>query len=190
MIHFFCIFAEDGDLFSACYPEDGVEGRRVDIFSKLFDQWSDTEYLKIFFVAHKDELASPYWKGMTIDQAIDRVLDERQMFEYELWAIETRQLGYENKSIKDVFQKLHVSLVSLNWSGEMHRKARPNVPDSMLRIYGIELPDGTIVITGGAIKLTETMAGEQFDAVRSQLERVQRFLLNEKIVSKEGLETT
>jgi hypothetical protein len=188
MINFSRIFAEDGDLFSACYPEDEVEGEIKDIFSKLFDQWSDTEYLRDFFINHKEELSNPYWKGITVDEAIDKVLEEREKFETELWAIETKQPGYEGKSVKEVFRRLHVNLVSLNWKGETHRKARPNLPDSIIRVYGIELPDGAIIVTGGAIKLTATMEGEQFIIVRSQLERVQRYLLNEKVISKEGLE--
>lgn len=70
----------------------------------------------------------------------------------------------------------------------MHRKARPDQPASIIRIYGIELQDGTIILTGGALKLTEKMIGEQFDVARNQLARVQRYLNSEKIDSKEGLE--
>lgn len=188
MIEFLSIFVTDGSLLAACYPEDEIDGQKVDIFTKLFDFWSNTEYLKDFFVNHKDELADSYWKGMTIDQAIDKVLNERENFEKELWSIETQQPGYEGRTIREVFKRLHISLVSLDWSGEMHRKARPDQPASIIRIYGIELQDGTIILTGGALKLTEKMLGEQFDVARNQLARVQRYLNSEKIDSKEGLE--
>ncbi|HVU94845.1 MAG TPA: hypothetical protein VHE34_06450 [Puia sp.] len=185
---FFAIFVEYGSLYSVCYPEDKISGRPVDIFQVLFDKWADPQYLLEFFKANAADLANPFWKGITIDQAIKQVLREREWFEDQLYAIETKQPGYEGMSFRDLFKPLHNNIYSLDWSGEQFRKARPEMVDSMLRVYAIELEDGSFVITGGVIKLTRTMSGATFDKEIANLKRVKAFLESEGIFSKEGLE--
>jgi hypothetical protein len=75
----------------------------------------------------------------------------------------------------------------LNWNNEQHRKGKPDFSKPMIRLYAIELSDGTNVITGGAIKLTEKMIGDEFDIEMKNLNRVQVYLEREGINSKEGL---
>jgi len=185
---FLGIFVENGLLYSVCYPEDQSDGQLNDIFKILFDRWADSEYLLEFFKENYSDLATPFWNGMTIDQAIQQVLFEREDFEYVLWAIETKQPEFEQKSFRDVFKPLHDNIYSLNWKNEQSRKARPDLKDSMLRIYATELEDGSYVITGGAIKLTEKMIGSQYNKEFKNLERVQEFLTTQGIFTKEGLE--
>lgn len=187
-MEFFAIFAENGWLYSVCYPEDEISGRPVDVFEILFDKWADTQYLLEFFKANAADLANPFWNGMTVDQAIKQVLGEREWFENQMYAIETRQPGYEEISFRDLFKPLHNNIYSLDWSGEQFRKARPDMADSMLRVYAIELEDGSFVITGGVIKLTRTMSGAAFDKEFANLKRVKAFLESQGIFSKEGLE--
>jgi hypothetical protein len=187
-MEFFSIFAENGLLYSTCYPENKEGGQPVDILSILFDRWSDTEYLVKYFTANQKDFNDPFWKGITIDQAVDQVLKEREQFEHLLWAIETKQPGYEHKSFKDVFKPLHKNIYSLNFSNENDRKARPESKNSMLRIYATELEDGSYVISGGVIKITEKMIGDQFDNEMKNLDRVKAFLKTQGISTKEGLE--
>ena len=185
---FLAIFVVNGWLYSVCYPEHKIGGEPADIIKILFDRWTDPEYLLEFFKRHASDLANVFWKGITIDQAIKQVLGEVERLEELLWAIETKQPGYEDKTFRDVFKPLHKNIYSLNWNNEQFRKARPDLPDSMLRIYAIELGDGSFVITGGVIKLTEKMVGDQFEIEIKNLNRVRDYLRNEGISDKVGLE--
>jgi hypothetical protein len=187
-MEFFSIFEENGWLYSACYPEHQVDGESLDIFGMLFDRWTDSQFLLEFFKANASDLANPFWRGMTIDQAVKQVLKESERFEDLLWSIETKQPGFEGITFRDVFKHLHENIYSLSWDEEQFRKARPDMRDSMLRLYAIELEDGSFVITGGAIKLTEKMIGEQYNEEFKNLHRVKEYLTSQGIVDKLGLE--
>lgn len=178
---------EECNLWAVCYLAYENNAESNDVFNELFNLWNNTEYLQNFFIEHKNELFTPFWNGMTIDNAVDQVMDEAENFEDELRAIETKEPGYENKSLNQVFEHLHDNIYSLNWSNENHRKARPNLQTPMLRLYAIELEDGTFVVTGGAIKLTQKMTGERFDTELKNLNIVEEYLKKEGIINKEGL---
>lgn len=170
--------AEDCNLWSAHYPED-----EKDVFKILFDKWADTSFLFEFFTNNEERLA--FW-GISVDDAIERVLDEAQHFNDELWAIETGHKGYEQLTMKDVFFPLHDNIYSLNWENEAHRKGKPDeskFKKPMLRIYAIELEDGCMVVTGGAIKLEKEMD----DVEKEKLTKVQKYLEEQKINSRQGL---
>jgi hypothetical protein len=74
-----------------------------------------------------------------------------------------------------IFLKLHQNIYSLNTFNETYRKARPNLSRSIIRLYGIELSDKTIIITGGTLKLKQKMIGENFDIELKNLKRVQNY---------------
>lgn len=180
---FVSIFTDgDKNLWAVIY-----ESNDSDIFRFLFDKWNDTEYLLNFFRENKEELEDPFWEGITINQAVDRILDEAYEFENQLWSIETKQLGFEKDSLQNVFVALHSNIYSLNWKNERDRKARLRFSKSMLRIYAIELDDFCLIVTGGTIKLTKKMEGERFEAEFRKLESVKSFLRAEGISDKDGL---
>jgi hypothetical protein len=131
-------------------------------------------------------LQHPCWGGLTIDDAVDKILDEAQDFEAELKAIETKKPGYENVPLNEIFKNLHKDEFLLRASNWMEKKAKPNFYNPMLRFYAIEF-DGCFIITGGAIKLIEKMEGIYFENEVRKLKQLQEYLRIEQIVSKEGL---
>jgi hypothetical protein len=175
-----------GHLHSVCYPEHIENGRQVSIFDKILEQWRDTAYLRKFFIDNRHDLESDFWDGITVDEAIDQVLDEVEDFEDELWAVDTKQPGYEDRSLTAIFEPLHKGEYALRPKNFAQRKGKPDAPKPMLRLYGVELADGSIVITGGGIKLTEKMDKHLINELNN-LRRVQEFLKSEQIVCKEGL---
>jgi hypothetical protein len=182
------IFGDNFDykLLAVCYPEDKIGKKNVDIFRKKMREWNDTYYLYDFFSQNYTDLQHPCWGGLTIDDAIDKVLDEAQDFEAELKAIETKQPGYENVPLNEIFKNLHKDEFLLRASNSMQKKAKPYFPNPMLRFYAIEL-DGCFIITGGAIKLIEKMEGIYFENEVRKLKQLQEYFRIEQIVSKEGL---
>lgn len=89
-------------------------------------------------------------------------------------ATEYKVKGYENVTIKDLFESFHKNefLIKPPQKREKDfRKGKPFVIHPMLRLYGIELEDECIVITGGAIKLTRQLN----DGIRErELEKLRR----------------
>ena len=71
---------KDGRLWAVCYPGDMKGRRNIDIFQKLITLWNDTQYLTQFFSEHANELSTSFWGNMSIDNAVDKVLDEISLF--------------------------------------------------------------------------------------------------------------
>lgn len=174
------------NLWSVCYKDDYQKGKPLDIFSHLFNLWNDDSYLFDFFKEHQEDLASPFWSGMSIDEAIDNVLDEANDFETELRSIELRLPGSEKKQLSDIFQELHKHEYRLKPQYKSYRKAKPSYA-AMLRLYGIELEDGCIIVTGGAIKISVNMDRPHLIKEKGRLTQIRNFLKEEGIDSREGL---
>ena len=106
-------------------------------------------------------------------------------------AFEYNEPGYENKSVSEIFEVLHKVefLIKPAIAKEKHfKKARPDFEKPMLRIYGLQLDDGVIIITGGGIKLTDDMDRDHLQEELDKLRKVDRFLKDLSITTKEGLE--
>lgn len=175
-------------LWTACYEEDcDARGKPRDIFSKLFERWNDHIYLLKFFKQNECDLADPFWNGISIIEARDQVVDEALDFEVELKNIELQMPGYEDYTMQDIFHQLHKHEFSLKPQFSRFRKGKPNFPDAMLRLYGIELEDGCMVVSGGAIKLTERMNRPHLEKENRRLNQVQDYLNFRRIYSGEGL---
>jgi hypothetical protein len=96
-------------------------------------------------------------------------------------------LTKDNRSIDKIFLKLHDNIYSLNTFNESYRKAKPNIRRAIIRFYGIELEDKTLIITGGTLKFKQKMIGVNFDMEIKNLKRVRAFLNKEGIIDRTGL---
>src|ERR1700728_2221028 len=94
-------------LWSVCFDRRPEDGKWIPVFRSLLNQWADTEFLEDFFETHKDLLADGFWKGLSVDNAITQVLNERRILYDELQGIARRSPGYESRTLADVFEPLH-----------------------------------------------------------------------------------
>jgi hypothetical protein len=177
-----------GYLQAVIYPED----HPMDIFRKLFNLWNNTQYLLEFFEQQQDKLNTQYCKYLSVDEAIDYVIDEALEFEAELRALETGPENdkIENENIRelsDIFIQLHKGVYALRPEKRDQRKAKVDRRFTFLRLYAIEV-DGCYVVTGGAIKLQEKMEGSLFDMEKKRLLTVQQYLKSENIIGKDGFD--
>jgi hypothetical protein len=184
---FLPIFVEENsELWSVCYPEDG----RKDAFRLFINQVSDLQFLTSFFESNKHLLETPFWRNISVLDASLKVLDEALELERELKCLQIKGSDCSDFSIREVFEPLDKDSHFLQSRNRGFRKAKPNpafFTTPMLRIYAIGLEDGTIIITGGAIKLTLRMEGEHFERVLRKLRMVKDYIQSYKIVSREGL---
>lgn len=180
--------SNDSHLWTVCYPEDRMEGEDLDIFSKLFDLWNDTTYLQNFFTENiHDLIDNPFWNGISISNAIDKVIDESLDFQQELLEVEHLSKSEKVTRINAIFKNLHNDeFIVLKSKDENFKKGKPDIKYPMLRLYGILLEDDCIIITGGAIKLTEKMNRAHLEFEIKRLRRVKDFLQSELIYDKNG----
>jgi len=176
------------DLWSTCYPEYEINEEIKDIYSMLMDdKWSDDKYL-LEFIKHNEEcLNDNYWAGVDMFEIINNIKIEMASFDEELYLADQNKQMNNSRSLDKIFLKLHQNIYSLNTFNETYRKARPNLSRSIIRLYGIELSDKTIIITGGTLKLKQKMIGENFDIELKNLKRVQTYLNKEGIIDRTGL---
>ena len=176
------------DLWSTCYPEHEINEEIKDIYSILMDdKWSDDKYLLEFIKQNEECLNENYWTGVDMFEIINNIKIEMASFDEELYLADQNKQINNSRSLDKIFLKLHQNIYSLNTFNETYRKARPNLSRSIIRLYGIELSDKTIIITGGTLKLKQKMIGENFDIELKNLKRVQTYLNKQGIIDRAGL---
>lgn len=165
----------NGELWAVRYDrEEDNELRR------LFNLWSDIEWLDSFFTEHFNDLA--YFKVMNVEQAIYDTIEDNERLESVFLECKC------GADLEGKFRPLDNNVTVPKEKEKMKTRGdRANHHDSWLRIYAIRLCDGKYIVTGGAIKLTEKMEErEHTQNELDKLERVKRFLTNEGIVDDDG----
>lgn len=110
-------------------------------YSRIFDCWSDVEYVRNFVREHKDD--SP----RNTNRAINRIMDEADDLQDSIYyACKENSLN-----LNGIFTPLRDQEFGKVVLSKQKGKR------SNLRIYAIKIDDHCFVITGGAIKTSQTM---------------------------------
>ena len=168
---------EDKRLWAVRY-----EGERSNCFDLLFSSWYDMNWLKKFFEENLSDLSS-FFHITDVYEAVMETIDEAKR-------LECLMLDISPEADLDVlFKHLENNRFSEMALGREKTKGdggfrRP----SWLRIYAIKIEPGVYLITGGAIKLTATMAERSHTlAELGKMERVRNYLLDNGVFDLDGL---
>jgi hypothetical protein len=136
----------------------------------LFDLWQNQDYLRGFFEEHQVDFHS-YYKGISIEDAIRITRKEAEKLQRKL-------LDYAKDpqfSLSSLFQKLNNNEYKL----QSHEKSKVKL--RWLRIYAIRVDENFFVISGGAIKVVESMQDKAYliEELR-KLEITKRYLLDKE----------
>ena len=133
------------------------EGKESQEFRLLFTNWQDIEYLRQFFKDNIRDLQSGFFGNITVDEAVKCTIEESEEMEaYILNVAKTGQIDLSASLQNLIFTPLH----KYNESNvHLQSKAYGLTKPSWLRIYAIRIGPNHYVVSGGAIKLTETMNG-------------------------------
>ena len=126
-----------------------------DEFEKIFDNWTDVQYLSKFFNKHIKDLQSGFYGEINTEQAIDRTILEAEKLEKKILDISENGKTNNYETLQTLFKPLHNNDYSLK--DFQKSKTYGAEYKSWLRIYAIRIDKNTYVISGGSIKLTETM---------------------------------
>ena len=166
----------DGRLWAVLY-----DGNDVNALDHLFEQWEDVMWLREFFTANINDLKA-YFKITDVNTAIYDTLDDNEQLQCLVLDISPEA------NLDNLFRPLENNrLQEMVLGREKARlKNRPRHA-SWLRIYAIKLDPGIYIVTGGAIKLTATMAERQHTLDElSKMELVRNELFAEGVIDAAG----
>lgn len=163
------IFAEN--LFAFHYKDE--EDNEL---YRLLELWNDPEYLHNYFIENeKFIINNPKLKISSGTQFIDTVINNAQDADEILEELSKTQ------NLEEFF--IELSNTQPLYEILSKRKGRK----SILRIYAIKIDENCFVITGGAIKITDTM--QQHKTTINELEKLKKckaFLLEHDVIDSES----
>lgn len=172
------IFAKN--LFAFRYPED-----EMDEFERLFDCWTDVEFLETFFDENEIDITGDFWHT-TVEGAVRRTLEEARLFEKKMLLLAANSEQQETPDLDCLFKPLDnmdSGLVELS----LNKSYGVNSP-SWLRIYAIKLESNCYIVTGGAIKLTKKMNGiPHLEKELRKMDHCKRWLRSKGIIDSDGI---
>ena len=135
------IIEESNALLSVIDEDQGISE-----FEKLFDDWTNVQFLHNFFETHQKDL-----EGYGIEEAVNRTIEDAFSLEDKFYEI-----------VEDEIDELQILFRPLSNSQYKIRKFQREKSSglfrkSWLRVYAIRIESNKYLITGGAIKLTQKM---------------------------------
>lgn len=157
------------------------EGEEENALFRSFAQWNDVEWLRAFFYENKDDLES-YFKVTDVNEAIYDTIEDSDKLQCLILDLSP------DADLEKLFRPLdNRQTAALMLDKEKARLKNDGGHPSWLRLYAIRLEKGAFIVTGGAIKLTATMAEREHTLLElAKMEKVRNFLLDEGIVDKES----
>ena len=141
------------------------------------------EWLREFFSENRNDLES-YFKITDLNEAISDTIEDADKLQCLILDLTP------DTDLESLFRPLdNRQAVALMLDKEKARLKNRPAHVSWLRLYAIRLEEGSFIITGGAIKLTETMPerSHTFQEL-AKMEKVRNFLLDENIVDRDSFE--
>ncbi|MCD4769414.1 MAG: hypothetical protein K8R35_04530 [Bacteroidales bacterium] len=157
-------------------------GEKKDEFARLFELWQDPEYLEEFFESNKSDLENGFWGSISIEDAIIETYNYAQEFEHKLLELSDSNEEDQLTGLENIFAPLYDSQYQIYILNKSKAK------ETWLRIYALQVENNIYIVTGGAIKLTQTMQERRHTNIElRKIENCRRYLLNKGIVDKDGV---
>ena len=164
------------------------EGRDENEFDRLFRSWNDVDCVISFIEGNKDFLKDDIWvKVSEPEDAAKQVLTEAEDLEklFETLYENSKRGGYPDYD--SYFHYLEGKYkYELEW---IPMKSYGTVRPSLLRLYAIKMDSNVYLITGGGIKLADTIQNSPRlkDYVLQDIDRVRRYLCEQGIFDSDDM---
>jgi hypothetical protein len=163
---------EKGGLLSINFK---IDKKDKDEYYKFFNNWSNTGYLLDFFKSNSKDLYSGFYNEITIDQAIDKTLDELDFLKEKINELVKKGFNSKEINLDNLFQPLRP--MDYKFTELLETKAKASgkiISKPWLRLYAVRIDKNLFVITGGTVKLTATM--QEREHTRIELEKSKKAL--------------
>lgn len=158
------------------------EDEEKDEFARLFDLWQNAEFLEEFFETYKADLQNGFWGDISVEGAMFETYDYAENLEQRLLKLSKQSSNVQLDGLDELFKPLHNSQIQILPLNES--KAR----ETWLRIYALRVDTDVYIITGGAIKLTQTMNEREHTSEELvKIRNCRAFLLEQGIIDAEGV---
>ncbi|MBO7647198.1 MAG: hypothetical protein J6S56_03780 [Bacteroidales bacterium] len=157
------------------------DGENSNSFDKLFSSWYDMNWLRSFFQDNLEDLSS-FFHITDVYEAVMETIEEAKRLECVMLDIAP------NADLDLLFKHLENSRYSEMMLGREKAYGDGGYRhQSWLRIYAIRIEPGVYLVTGGAIKLTATMAERSHTLEElAKLEHVRNYLLDNGVYDLDG----
>ncbi len=164
------------------------EGRDENEFDRLFKLWNDVDYVISFIERNQDFLKDDVWVNVSEpEDAAKQVLTEAEDLE------KLFEILYENTERGELPDyDLHFHYLEGKYKYELEwvpMKSYGTVRPSLLRFYAIKMDSNVYLITGGGIKLADTIQNspELKDCVLQDIDKVRRYLCEQGILDSNDM---
>lgn len=179
-----------GIIWSACY-----EGSEEDVFTMLFKQWIDLEYLTSFINEKKRFLENNiFFQGLSVKDVIMNAFSEARGFRKAFDCYYANERKGLHPDYDDRFYILNRRSRIDDLKREMYGPPPYKGITSVFRLYAVKVPSekrnepAAYIVTGGGIKLADAMPQmKELNWEYKRLELVQGWLDQNKITTKEQL---
>lgn len=161
-----------------------------DEFNRLFSLWGDISYLIQFMNENKEYLKRKTWKHILNPyEAAQAIRDEAEELEDLFFKLNCNTCNGKYPEFEDHF----VFLKGRKYECELElwpMKSYGTKNPSFLRIYAIKPKKNLFIITGGGIKLSDSIqdSPDIKDHVLQNIDKVRKFLREENIFDSDDIE--
>lgn len=173
-----------GHLYSVRYEEEDENE-----FDRLLDLWNNMQYLVDFFEENKTLLSNAIWnRASRPETAALQVTSEAQELETLFDELAKNTDEDKKPDFDNHFKYLGGKYKYLLEYEPM--KSYGTASPSLIRLYAIKLQPNTYLITGGGIKLADTIQNSPGlkDYVIGNIDKVRHYLTDNGIMDSEDLE--
>ena len=178
------------DIFTSKHTKKGLHSIKFDDeelceFDRLFEQWGSAQYVRKYLKQNLSYLQSGFYGDITLEQAITEVMQEVFDIRMKLYQLSKGKKSEIGNRLEEIFQPLSVADAR---DQELRREKLKLKGKSKVRIYAIRVTPDIYIVTGGAIKLVESM--QDHDDTTEELRKINRvknWLRNENIIIQDDL---
>lgn len=151
------------------------DNEEEDIYSKMLNAWQDVIFIKEFYETNLAYIVeNRFINAKDLKEFQQKIYNHAVDFDIRL------EEANKNESLNEHFEVLY----SNERIYELHSKRKAKI--QFLRVYGIKIED-TFIVTGGAIKLSQTMQEHPLTKLELvKLENVKQFLIDHQITDEDS----
>jgi hypothetical protein len=163
---------------------------RIPEYTRLLKLWTNTLYVTEYCEKNRSCFMADYFKGISIDEVISKVIREARQFSNLLRSY--AESGFDKtghllqelfKPLDDFESHLYVHQESKGFIIDKYSRIKP-----ILRLYAVRIGSNTYVISGGAIKLVHKMKDHTDTLIeRDKLKKTKQYLIEQGYTIEEDL---
>lgn len=170
-------------LYSVKYDKE-----ELDEYHRLFEEWNDIDYVLSFMIANKQLLDNTIWaKFSNPEEAAYQVFEEANDLEKKFEILLENIEGGDTPDLDSHFKPLDGEFYYITEHIPMKSYSSGRPP--LLRLYAIKMGSNCYLITGGGIKLADTIQNSPGlkDHVINNIKFVRTYLKENGILDEDDL---